>query len=750
MFDRPRTAARRELAARASAWPLTLGLFLEVIACSIALIGLMDGRNWWLALIGTAMLLLGVPMLLRGLGLPAWAASLIDVALFAGLIQLFYGITSTPSLFRDAMHAVQAQPVPAAPLPVLTFLFVLFGGVSAVLLDFVAVTLRLPALTAVVVAGVLVVPAVLQPAGLNLTALGAAAGAWLLVLWTGGVVRFGARGGGRLALGVGASAVVVALVVAGTAPGFSAVWRSPSSGAVSIGTSVNPLIDLSKNLREPVPVTVLRYTTTNPQPEYLQLTTLDTFNGTVWQHQPGRKAAIPHSGQLGWPQGLPQSGVPTKQYSTSISVQNVGSEWLPLPYPSVKLTGSSGDATTYEPLDHTVDATNGRIEGAHYSTSSLDVTAPLEQVDAIEEADAGAPLGTNIERDLYLPRSVPKIITQTAQRVVSAANATTPFDDAVALQDYFQSSLNGFSYSTKTPDAADGTSLAVVARFLEQKQGYCIHFATAMAVMARVLGIPSRIAIGYLPGELERANGTSFTYQVESSDLHAWPQLYFPGVGWLDFEPTVSRGVAPAYTIPTASTTDAGSSAAAAAPQSARPVTTPTAAPQAQAQTATGAADVTSSPGVPGLFGGLVLVAVVVAPLAARRIRRSSRLRRLREEGRPVRLAWAELRDTARDLGIAAPLAETPRAFAARIRDAMPTDAGFQHDLDTMLELLEYAEYGPRTNERHYELAELTEQVSRALARTMPLGARLRATFIPVSLFEARSPAAPGSARTLS
>src|SRR5579875_1189959 len=92
MFDRPRTRARRAVAARSSAWQVTLGLFLEVIACSVSVIGLVQGRNWWLALVGTAGLLLAVPAVLRALGVPTWVAWLIDVAVFAGIIQVFYGL----------------------------------------------------------------------------------------------------------------------------------------------------------------------------------------------------------------------------------------------------------------------------------------------------------------------------------------------------------------------------------------------------------------------------------------------------------------------------------------------------------------------------------------------------------------------------------------------------------------------------------------------------------------------------------
>ena len=110
-----------------------------------------------------------------------------------------------------------------------------------------------------------------------------------------------------------------------------------------------------------------------------------------------------------------------------------------------------------------------------------------------------------------------------------------------------------FTYSLQSPvqGGYDGNGLSVLADFLEQKSGYCIHYASAMAVMARLEGIPSRIAVGYAPGRLTGATvtvagqGALSEYEVDARDAHAWPELYFQGLGWVPFEPTPSRGVVP-------------------------------------------------------------------------------------------------------------------------------------------------------------------------------------------------------------
>ena len=121
--------------------------------------------------------------------------------------------------------------------------------------------------------------------------------------------------------------------------------------------------------------------------------------------------------------------------------------------------------------------------------------------------------------------------------------ATTRYDQVVALQDYLRDP-NLFTYDvTVTPSDGDA-----VSTFLDTRTGYCVQFATTMVVMARSLDIPARLAVGFLPGD--RVGDNSFT--VTGSDAHAWPEVFFPGHGWVRFEPTpaVQTGAAPLWTNP--------------------------------------------------------------------------------------------------------------------------------------------------------------------------------------------------------
>jgi transglutaminase superfamily protein len=242
--------------------------------------------------------------------------------------------------------------------------------------------------------------------------------------------------------------------------------------------------------------------------------------------------------------------------------------------------------------------------------------------------------------------------------------APTRFQKAVALQNWFRDpSEGGFTYSTDV-SLSNGTDDLV--RFLSKgdggRTGYCEQFAAAFAVMARELGIPARVAVGFFRPDRV---GTD-TYVYSSHDLHAWPELFFSGSGWVRFEPTPAGGAegvatdAPSYTtqeVPTSPETGGPS-------DSASEVDPGLVRDSNEAQP-TGAEDAknkrTSDQGgfpwawLAGGLGGLVLVVVVgLGPRTLRRRRRDQRGLLGPEE------AWQELRDTAIDLGLPWPQQRSP------------------------------------------------------------------------------------------
>lgn len=104
----------------------------------------------------------------------------------------------------------------------------------------------------------------------------------------------------------------------------------------------------------------------------------------------------------------------------------------------------------------------------------------------------------------------------------------------LALESWFRQG-GGFRYSEHPPRARGEPPL--IQFVTSTRAGYCQHFAGAMALMARLLGIPSRVAVGFTSGRLEAGSWT-----ITDHDAHAWVEVWFPGYGWVPFDPTPGRG----------------------------------------------------------------------------------------------------------------------------------------------------------------------------------------------------------------
>ncbi|MFM2078472.1 MAG: hypothetical protein RJA49_2362, partial [Actinomycetota bacterium] len=129
-----------------------------------------------------------------------------------------------------------------------------------------------------------------------------------------------------------------------------------------------------------------------------------------------------------------------------------------------------------------------------------------------------------------LPPGFPSTARSEAERVTQGL--ATPYDKAMALQSYFR---DNFTYNL---NVQLGNSNDAIEAFLRGKEGFCQQFAGTFAVMARSIGLPARVAVGYTPGDF----GNDGLYHVFGRHAHAWPEVWFDGIGWVAFEPTPSRG----------------------------------------------------------------------------------------------------------------------------------------------------------------------------------------------------------------
>jgi len=127
--------------------------------------------------------------------------------------------------------------------------------------------------------------------------------------------------------------------------------------------------------------------------------------------------------------------------------------------------------------------------------------------------------------------------------ILEAARPRTPYDTARAIESYLRDGAN-FTYDPNVLDVeCEGRGIADC--FVVSRRGYCEHFATTMVVMLRLQGIPTRFVEGYLPGDRDASGEET----IRRSGAHAWVEAWFPGLGWVDFDPT-GGGVGQPQEIP--------------------------------------------------------------------------------------------------------------------------------------------------------------------------------------------------------
>ncbi|OIV38171.1 hypothetical protein BIV57_07275 [Mangrovactinospora gilvigrisea] len=513
---------------------------------------------------------------------------------------------------------------------------------------------------------------------------------------------------------------------------------SPARNGNGTITAVNPLVSMQDSLNQPQDTHLLDYRTDakDPSGEYLRITALDEFNGVTWRPADRNVSQVPD--QLPGPKA--DSSVTQSTVHTSITARpNYVQTWLPMPYNATKVR--AGGNWRFEPIDHVIIGARGQTtSGLAYRVTSTQLDPTRQQL-----SDAGQPSAALVKEFTKLPAGIPSLVRQDADKVT--AGATNHYEQALKLQDWFADS-GQFTYDTTV---RTGLGPQAMATFLRQKAGYCEHFASAMAVMARYLGIPARVAVGFVPGTPE-ADGL---YRIGVHDAHAWPELYFQGIGWVRFEPTPSRGVQPDYTVQNTSGNPAtpnhnnpGATAGGAGPS---PSPGATAGGCVGGQLNCGGGQHGGGGGtphgsgfplVPVLAGAATVLFLLVLASVPALLRLRVRHRRLGPRGEdtpvPARVLdlWLELLDTAWDLGMPADEARTPRGTAAWLADMARFDEPAQAAAARAAAATERARYAPEHRRGDSDADALAADVRLlipALTAAVPRRARLRARLLPRS-----------------
>ncbi|MEO5921406.1 MAG: DUF3488 and transglutaminase-like domain-containing protein [Pseudolysinimonas sp.] len=709
-------------------WPRSLLVFAALMSAYAGLHVMLQDLSWWLVGGLFAALVLASMTITRYFTTARWIPPLVAFAVAVLGVTIGFG-GDTPWLgilptFETGEHlndvvnlgwqSIAEQRVPATPEQgiVLLLVFLMIG--SAWVVDLAVSVLRAPALAAAPLLTLLALPVVVRPDIADPLWFMVTAILFLVIL------RLGRRPSSTAVL-----ALMSTIVIGGSllTPTFlPEVVEDPGPIGGGVATGINPLINLGDDLRRGEAVTALTYTTTAGAGVYLRLATLDQFNGRSWsptliESDPDHTVA-----EFPRPIGLGDR-IDRELFAANVQVGEISGRWLPLPYPSQTVTGVTG-SWYWEPNGLSARSGDSGVRGQQYEVTFLDVKPNLEQV-SIAMPDPGGD-----DPWLALPARLPESIAATAAEVTAAG--VTSYDKAILLQTYFTDGTFLYSEDAPVEKGYDGSGAEIIARFLDEKSGYCVHFASAMAIMARTLGIPSRIAVGFQPGTASTADGVT-TYTVSSHDLHAWPELYFDGIGWLRFEPTPGRGVIPDYSTPAAvdDPLTPENEATPAPTSTATPAAAPERPDEQGVDPTTGGVTANATNPLPIVLLSLLTILVLgaFAPSVARTIIRTRRLRDIRSGRDPASAAWAELRDTARDYGWAAPESETPRDFAERLAVVLSSDRETIAGLRSDVEESAFAPPG-----RGVPTVGELRAVRKAIAGTVDRRDRLRAIFLPASL----------------
>ena len=636
---------------------LALGLLVALVGAGLRRLHLHGG------LVLTGQLLVGVgaiSTLLTGSLLPVGDA-------FVELLQ---------SLATAATNAQQYRaPVPAEGS--IDPLLIIGGWVCMVLVDLCACTLRRVPLAGLPLLAIYSIPVSLLGGGVAWWAFALTAGGFLLMLYLQhgeAVSRWGRSLEGHRGLegqsstvragagSVGSAAVALAIVAPLLVPTLSLglFGFGPGDGP---GTDIaidNPMTDLRRDLLRGDDVPLLRVTTDDPDPSYVRIAALTRFNDNEWSTG---DRDIPVEQRADGQVPLPEvdRSVPRTQYDyQATALSQLQSRWLPTQTLISRISAAGDWRYDTETLDFLSADEDLDSAGLSYSFTRIDLDLDAE---ALAASASSAGEVDSSYRDL--PSDLPPLVGNLATEVTR--DYPTRYEKAVALQNWFRVD-GGFEYSLDT--ASPGNGPDALTAFLTEggngRVGYCEQFASAMAAMARSLGIPARVAVGFLD---PRQVGPQ-TYEYSSNDMHAWPELYFTGAGWVRFEPTPAdrADAVPSYTtqdLPALPEDDP--TAAATQPQGPQPSLgqDPRLDEGVQPGDRTGGGD-RGFPWVSvlgGVAGGLLVVLLLLLP---RTLRRRQSVRRLDGGAEP---AWAELEATARDLGVPWPSGRSPRETRDRLVD---------------------------------------------------------------------------------
>jgi transglutaminase-like putative cysteine protease len=257
------------------------------------------------------------------------------------------------------------------------------------------------------------------------------------------------------------------------------------------------------------------------RPSYWRMNVYDTYTSQGWVNSPTSKTFL--DSNVPWADTERLSNQDMMNYAVTVGIRTdvllTAGGFVSSDIPVRVNAGAGKDITA-------VTALRVLDPGERYTVTSY-VSLATEG----ELSRAGKTYPESIKsKYLQLPSNLPDDIKQLSENITG--EATTLYAKAMAIVNY----LSKFTYTLEVNVPPEGTDSVEYFLFI-RKTGFCLHFASAAVLMLRSVDIPSRLAVGYLPGDPGKIAGQ---YLLRDKSFHAWPQVYFPGYGWVDIEATPS------------------------------------------------------------------------------------------------------------------------------------------------------------------------------------------------------------------
>lgn len=573
------------------------------------------------------------------------------------------------------------------------------------------ITAPIAALVAGIAALLVVVAAVLAHARLGLLAALPAIGLWAVPLASGldvslvlllanfililVMVAVASRSSLTATSGVGALGVSVLAVAAAFVAGPVVVASSPPALPVLDFAGSEPRalsrdLDLRDDLSSDSSRVAVTYTSDDGPVDVLRLFSVDIFDGATWEPMPTRLSDGEPVGPGYWTWQQYPGAWGDETARVEITLESIAETRLPIVAGPAALRTDVNALYLWSQDELAPISSTGASPGATYALD-VAVSPPTPEDLVASPAFDWQGIGDADIPWIEVPGATDPGALDAALAhafAVDGADPSTPYGAALAIQNWLRDPAE-FAYDDSVELAQDDA----VTAFLDERRGYCTHFATTMAVMARSLGIPARLGVGFQGG----VRTGPHTYEVAWSQAHAWPELFFDGIGWVRFEPTpaLHTGSAPDYA---ADENDPGESTPTPSPSvspsitaspslSSTPAASPTGSPLPSASTtaAESGAYAEEDGGGPSWWWALVPGTLLVAAGIAFGVRRASRapdspaaawawlMRRLPSDVRPAsNLTIRRARDAivARSEEAGRPLSPRMRASLDRLADA--------------------------------------------------------------------------------